>query len=225
MVWDLEDREAETIAEADLQIVILDEILRFCDLTEDERNAIKNLQSFLGSQIEAIAGYEPPTTRPAAGARISYLDDMGFMQSVFTEMTDVTAVMLGIGTEAAALKLGKFLKQYKNWKNAAKHGHHSFPKFLGGAVKQTLTYLKVPEHRELHKLLNRFLLTKKKTIIEDGVERVFDMYARKGNPGQLVRSVFSRRERLSAVAEFYKGPGKKFKSAAADFFKQYPGLK
>lgn len=42
---------------------------------------------------------------------------------------------------------------------------------------------------------------------------------------ELSEGFFSRNERLNAVAEFYKGPGRKFKDAAKDFFKQFPHLK
>ena len=42
------------------------------------------------------------------------------------------------------------------------HGHHSNPKFMGGAKKQKLTTLDEQTHRELHKDLNDFLVKKTK---------------------------------------------------------------
>ncbi len=99
-------------------------------------------------------------------------------------------------------------------KAVIKHGHHSFPKFLGGAKKQILTKMAVDEHKMLHKDLISFLK-----------EKAPGMVPKRGNPGILIRQKLSYSQRVRIMAEFYKGPGKIYKEAAADFFKQFPNLK
>lgn len=47
----------------------------------------------------------------------------------------------------------------------------------------------------------------------------------RGNSGAIIRRNFTRTERLDALAEFYKGPGARFATAARDFFAQHPGLR
>ena len=62
--------------------------------------------------------------------------------------------------------------------------------------------------------------TKTTIRIEKGAAKIRDMYARKGNSGKIIREVFTEEEIKMALKEFYKGPGKEFKKAAKDFFKQ-----
>ena len=101
------------------------------------------------------------------------------------------------------------------------HKHHSDPKFMGEDKKQKLTTLDEQTHRDLHKDLNDFLV--KKTGNVDGK----DVYMRpqRGNSGKTIRKNFSLEERLQALAEFYKGPGAKYKEVAKDFFDQNEDLK
>jgi hypothetical protein len=97
------------------------------------------------------------------------------------------------------------------------HGHHSDPMFMGGARNQPLTRMSALEHQELHSELNRFLRGQ-----TDAFGR--SMSPSRSNPGQFIRSNFSRSARLGAMRDFYRGPGARFSRAAADFFKQHPDL-
>ena len=96
--------------------------------------------------------------------------------------------------------------------------HHSDSQFLGGDPDQPRTSLNRPVHQELHRDLNQFLRQQ-----EDEFSN--HMRPQRGNPGIRIRQNFSREQRLAAEAEFYKGPGSKYTDAAADFFRQHPGLK
>ncbi len=122
---------------------------------------------------------------------------------------------------AKAVKLGK--KGVDSFSYTTKvskrktHGHHSDPKFMGGKKKQPLTNLDVQLHKELHKDMNDFLKNKTDDFGNH-------MRPQRGNSGQKIRQNFTRQERLDALQEFYRGPGAKYKDAAADFFKQHPDL-
>ncbi len=93
---------------------------------------------------------------------------------------------------------------------------------MGGKKNQKLTMLDEVDHRQLHKDLNDFLVNK--TGVNAKGETVH-MRPQRGNSGSVIRDNFSRPERLDALAEFYKGPGAKYKNVAEDFFKQHPELK
>jgi RHS repeat-associated protein len=93
--------------------------------------------------------------------------------------------------------------------------HHSDPKFLGGDPKQPLTDLPESVHTELHSDMNDYL---RQQTNEAGDH----MRPQKGNPGSEIRSNFTREERLSALANFYK---ENYPQAAQDFFKQHPEFK
>jgi RHS repeat-associated protein len=100
------------------------------------------------------------------------------------------------------------------------HLHHSDPKFLGGNPNQKLTKIKTPDHKQLHKDLNKQLDTK----VDPNTGRT--MMPKKGNKGADIQTAFSRTDRLQALADFYKSPtGSIYKGAARDFFKQHPHLK
>ena len=101
------------------------------------------------------------------------------------------------------------------------HKHHSDPKFMGGDKKQKLTTLDEQTHRELHKDLNDFLVKKTRTIEEE----TFHMRPQRGNSRFDIWRNFTREERRKALAEFYKGPGAKYKEVAKDFFDQHKDLK
>lgn len=64
----------------------------------------------------------------------------------------------------------------------------------------SLTFLNAADHTAVHDALAKFLRTKTKTV--GGV--VYDMLPRKGQSGAVVRSVFTKTERLKALVEFYK---------------------
>ena len=49
------------------------------------------------------------------------------------------------------------------------------------------------------------------------------MRPQRGNSGETIRNNFTEKERLQALAEFYKGPGAKYKEVAKDFFDQLKG--
>ncbi|EIX6435676.1 hypothetical protein MKU92_004703 [Salmonella enterica] len=77
------------------------------------------------------------------------------------------------------------------------------------------------DHRQLHKDMNDFLVGKTKIIDGKNVH----MRPQRGNSGSVIRDNFGRSERLDALAEFYKGPGAKYKDVVEDFFKQHPELR
>ena len=92
---------------------------------------------------------------------------------------------------------------------------------MGGDKKQKLTTLDEQTHRELHKDLNDFLV--KKTGNVNG--KKVHMRPQRGNSGADIRENFTLEERRKALAEFYKGPGAKYKEVAKDFFDQHKDLK
>lgn len=100
------------------------------------------------------------------------------------------------------------------------HGHHSDPKFMGGAAKQKLTDIAADLHRQLHKEMNDFLVTQTKKI----GEKLVHMRPQRGNSGAAIRDAFTRSERLSALADFYRTTGSKYTQVVSDFFSQHPGL-
>jgi len=51
------------------------------------------------------------------------------------------------------------------------------------------------------------------------------MSPQSNNSGAEIRINFTRNELLESVAEFYNGPGARYKSAASDFFLQHPNLR
>jgi len=95
--------------------------------------------------------------------------------------------------------------------------HHADPKFLGGAPNQSLTRLAEATHKNLHRDLNDFLLTRTDKFGNH-------MRLQRGNSGQDIRQNFSRQERLEALRDFYRGPGATYTDAARDFFRQHTGL-
>ncbi len=98
------------------------------------------------------------------------------------------------------------------------HGHHSFPKFLGGSSKQPTTKIPQNMHEDLHRKLNNFLRDR---VNADGQH----MQPQRGNSGAQIRDNFKLDARLRAVADFYRQFGNEFPEAARDFFAQYPNLK
>ena len=89
---------------------------------------------------------------------------------------------------------------------------------MGGAKNQKLTSMKTSNHQQLHRDLNGHL---------SGYTNSAGLSMRPSsiNSGPKIQGNFSRTERLGAMADFYKGKGRKYKSAANDFFTQHPGLK
>ena len=63
----------------------------------------------------------------------------------------------------------------------------------------------------------------KKTGSVDGKD--VHMRPQRGNSGADIRENFTLEERRKALAEFYKGPGAKYKEVAKDFFDQNKDLK
>ncbi|KES14351.1 hypothetical protein GASC598I20_001150, partial [Gilliamella apicola SCGC AB-598-I20] len=94
-------------------------------------------------------------------------------------------------------------------------------KFMGGDKKQKLTTLDEQTHRELHKDLNDFLVKKTGNVNGKDVH----MRPQRGNSRFKIEKNFTREERRKALAEFYKGPGAKYKEVAKDFFDQHKDLK
>ena len=94
--------------------------------------------------------------------------------------------------------------------------HHSDPKFMGGNPKQPLTAMPKSEHQQLHRDLNTHLR---------GVQnnRGQHMLLQKYNSGARIRANFTREDRLNALADFYRGVGSRYSSAARDFFNQHQG--
>lgn len=88
---------------------------------------------------------------------------------------------------------------------------------MGGAPRQPLTDIPVPEHHALHRELNEFLRGK---VDELGNH----MRPQRGNSAVDIQQNFSRKERLAAMAEFYKKNIGKYPDAARDFFSQHPHL-
>jgi hypothetical protein len=81
--------------------------------------------------------------------------------------------------------------------------HHFFSRSLGSLTTyrhSSLTFLNATDHTAVHDALAKFLRTKTKTV--GGL--VYDMLPRKGQSGAVVRSVFTKAERLKALVEFYK---------------------
>lgn len=74
------------------------------------------------------------------------------------------------------------------------------------------------DHMALHKDLSSFLKSKTDPFGNH-------MRPQRNNSGAKIRSNFTRTELLEAMAEFYKGPGSKYKGAASDFFLQHPQLR
>jgi RHS repeat-associated protein len=98
--------------------------------------------------------------------------------------------------------------------------HHSFPEYLGGLPKQSLTNMSVSQHQQLH----RDMQTHMRGITDPNTGR--SMAYGPNNTGQQIREAFSDAQRAQAVADFYNGViGSKYSIAAQDFFGQHPGLK
>ena len=99
--------------------------------------------------------------------------------------------------------------------------HHSDPIFMGGDPKQKTTSIPKDTHRgagkSLHNDMNEFLRQK-----TDGFDN--HMRPQRGNPGAMIRDNFTRRERLEALAEFYKKYRDTYPDVARDFFDQHPHL-
>jgi hypothetical protein len=80
---------------------------------------------------------------------------------------------------------------------------HLIPRSLGSRVpyqNAILRYLNAFRHTKLHRRLSKHL---------DGIETVVDgtrytMLPKKGQPGRVVREVFTRKERLAALRDFYR---------------------
>ena len=137
--------------------------------------------------------------------------------AIFTGGTSKAAAAAGKAGEAkgifAALGIARKAKRAEKIER-----HHSDPKFLGGEIKQPLTPLTQSTHKALHKDMNDFL---RRQTDEFGNH----MRPQRGNPRERIQRKFSREQRLQALADFYKGPGARYTSAAVDFFKQHPELK
>ncbi|WP_301280960.1 RHS repeat domain-containing protein, partial [Bacteroides thetaiotaomicron] len=128
-----------------------------------------------------------------------------------------------IGLEGGILNLYGYVDDTNAWIDVlglSSHGHHSDPKFMGGAPKQTLTALVDTDHVQLHIDLNLYLDTKTKVVGKETVS----MRPKRGNSGAVIQTNFTRQERLEALAEFYTINRAKYPDAAADFFAQHPQL-
>lgn len=101
------------------------------------------------------------------------------------------------------------------WTGEKTHGHHSFPKSLGGAVDQELTPMSASRHQDLHRELNQYLKTQ--TTEKDG--KTVNMYPRKGYDGNAVRKNFSASQRYNAVKSFYDMYPIKYYDARFQFYK------
>ncbi|WP_305852104.1 RHS repeat-associated core domain-containing protein, partial [Aliikangiella sp. G2MR2-5] len=97
------------------------------------------------------------------------------------------------------------------------HEHHSDPKFLGGKPNQPLTRMSDWQHRQLHRDMNKFLRDR---VNQNG----HHMRPQSNNPGSAIREHFTRKQRLEALRDFYRGPGSRYTQAAKDFFSQHPHL-
>ena len=95
----------------------------------------------------------------------------------------------------------------------AEHGHHSYPKYLGGDPGQQLTRMPASDHKQLHKDMNDFM--RQQTDANGNHMRL-----QRGNSGKDIRRNFKTQEMEGALKRFYSGPGAKYKNAAMDFFKQ-----
>lgn len=90
---------------------------------------------------------------------------------------------------------------------------------MGGARnQQPLTAMPRSEPIDLHCTMNDFLETK---VDAQGNS----MSPKRGNSRDDIARNFTRPQRLRALAEFSKGPGSRFSTAARDFFAQHPGLR
>ena len=82
------------------------------------------------------------------------------------------------------------------WTGEKRHGHHSYPKFLGGDVRQPLTNISESRHVELHKDLNTYL-----DAIRDSYGN--GMRPKRGNSGFNIQKNFSQEMRFNTIKNFY----------------------
>ena len=135
----------------------------------------------------------------------------------------VGAKVVGKGAEKvgeAVASVGKRVtRAVKRAKNVGRktHGHHSDPKFMGGKKRQALTDLPAETHKQLHKDMNDFLRQRQDAFGNH-------MRPQRGNSGARIRGNFTRKERLNALADFYRQTASKYPKAARDFFNQHPDL-
>lgn len=99
----------------------------------------------------------------------------------------------------------------------ATNEHHSDPMYLGGDPDQPLTTMPRSEHVDLHRTMQQFM---RQQTNADGDHMAHSCV----NSGDRIQEIFSRPERLDALARFYRGLGARFASAARDFFSQHPTL-
>ncbi|MBL0745584.1 DUF6443 domain-containing protein [Chryseolinea lacunae] len=119
---------------------------------------------------------------------------------------ETVSAIPGFGPEAkGGSKVLRFFGKYND--------HHSWMKFLGGAVNQKLTRMSAAAHKKLHRKLNEFL---KQFKAPNGKT----MSPGPGNSGQRIRRNFSEEQIIKALSKFYRTVGKEFKKAAKDFFDQ-----
>ena len=101
--------------------------------------------------------------------------------------------------------------------NSITHGHHTFPKFLGGPAKQLLANLDKQLHRDLHSDLNRFLAQiRKKTAI--------NMVPSSVNSGRQIIQNVAESDRVNAIKDFYKEYSNKYPEAAKTFQSEFGHL-
>ena len=113
---------------------------------------------------------------------------------------------LGVGLrEAHAEKVNP-------WTGEKRHGHHSFPKFLGGDTKQPLTEMSKSRHFKLHKDMNSYL---KGIANEEGK----NMMPTRNNSGRNIQRNFSPEMRFNVTKTFYDKYPIKYWDARWNFYK------
>ena len=107
------------------------------------------------------------------------------------------AVLGGISGGIAGYRYAKEHK-ISPWKGEKTQKHHSYPKFMGGEDKQSLSPINQSRHQDLHQDLNNYL---RNLDIErgDGLR----MQPVRGNPGFIIQENFSPDIRFNTIKGFY----------------------
>ena len=98
------------------------------------------------------------------------------------------------------------------WTGEKRHGHHSYPKFLGGDTDQPLTEMSKSRHLELHKEMNEYL----KDITNENGQ---NMRPTRGNSGRDIKANFSPEMRFNTAKDFYDQHPIKYWDARWDFYR------
>ena len=124
--------------------------------------------------IDIVSFVQHPSLSNAAWLAFdafSFLDPTGIVSSAAHAGRGVHAAVEGFRVFSKAKKIIKAVHEAEEGVDAARiaeaashsiervgktHGHHSFPKYLGGNPKQKLTKLLDSDHRELHSALRKF---------------------------------------------------------------------